>query len=755
MRTIAEDPPATDQLEGSLGDNFVDDPSSRQDQDDEQRQRKKKRQKKKKKPAVTHDQVMRYLFWMRAFSFVMMLGSTVLVCYTAFKFMKEYEAETMTASWEDLSPKVVDGVEKLLQERMEMIVRVCAVDVSLTVSSSNPAQEWPHVGVSDFETRAASAARLADAMSMGVFPIVTNKEEWHAYSQETLGNDTALETEIWRFGPQGYQLEDGPGPYLVQWQAWPAIENTITNYNLASNAFYANAAERAVASKLPVLVNTYNLTTRDAQPNPVMDGIVDVYNSHAESPYDYDPVVSILFPVLDDIQNTTNSVVAILLARLYWRSHLIPQTSLLPDKDTSLDVVLSSDCGAQQDLVEWTYRMEGDGTVKYLGNGDRHDEQYTENFRFQQDLLSLLQVDQIGCHYDITVYPTADYEYYYRTHLPAFFAVAIALTFFVTSIMHFVSSCFIERRKVQLIEKARKSTDLVNSLFPKDVRKQVYADHEAKMRGEDGDGETAMVSRPANANLYPECTICFGDIAGFTKWSSSRSPTQVFELLEAIYGTFDKIADRLKVYKIETIGDCYVCATGLPKKQNQHAVIMARFADECLEALQDLIETSLRDRLGEDTSGLAMRFGLHSGPVTAGVLRGDKSRFQIFGDTVNTAARMESNGTRAKIQVSEATATLLRKAGKELWLTAREDLVSAKGKGMMQCYWVQVLGTYGEKTRKKRKSARDDSDTSFSHSSFSHTSEDLGFSAPSHQMFAANSVDGNVSDANTDTQMEV
>ena len=83
----------------------------------------------------------------------------------------------------------------------------------------------------------------------------------------------------------------------------------------------------------------------------------------------------------------------------------------------------------------------------------------------------------------------------------------------------------------------------------------------------------------------------------------------------------------------------------------------------------------LESKLGPDTTSLNMRFALHSGAVTGGVLRGERSRFQLFGDTMNTAARMESNGKPGKIHVSEATASLLRKHGKGHWLEMREDKV--------------------------------------------------------------------------------
>jgi class 3 adenylate cyclase len=126
-----------------------------------------------------------------------------------------------------------------------------------------------------------------------------------------------------------------------------------------------------------------------------------------------------------------------------------------------------------------------------------------------------------------------------------------------------------------------------------------------------------------------------------------------------------------------------MAATGLPDPQPDHALRMVKFARDCMVKMGLLLE-ELGLSLGEDTLDLAMRVGMHSGGVTGGVLRGDKTRFQLFGDTVNTASRMESNGMKGKIHCSQTTADALITAGKTMWLTSRVDKITAKGKGEMQ-----------------------------------------------------------------------
>jgi hypothetical protein len=134
--------------------------------------------------------------------------------------------------------------------------------------------------------------------------------------------------------------------------------------------------------------------------------------------------------------------------------------------------------------------------------------------------------------------------------------------------------------------------------------------------------------------------------------------------------------------------------TGVPDIRDDHAVVLAEFAEECRIKTNQVI-SQLAEEFGPSVNTLSMRFGLHSGAVTAGVLRGAKCRFELFGDTMNTASRMESTGTPNKIQISNETAKQLTKRGYGSWLFPREELVHAKGKGLLQTYWLEINGTDG------------------------------------------------------------
>ena len=262
-----------------------------------------------------------------------------------------------------------------------------------------------------------------------------------------------------------------------------------------------------------------------------------------------------------------------------------------------------------------------------------------------------IKFNQGSCPYTLHVYPS---QIYYQSHMTKDSIVitfSVAMVFLFTIFMFLVYDWLVERRQKLVLAKATQSTAIVSSLFPKNVRDrllQTDTDNKANPKSTIGmapnhrlktflngsSGGTDNTSQPI-ADLFPHCTVFFADIVGFTAWSSTREPAQVFILLQNVYQAFDSLAKRRKVFKVETIGDSYVAVTGLPEPQANHAITMARFAWECLLRMNEITK-DLEVTLGPDTGDLGMRFGLHSGPVTAGVLRGDRARFQLFGDTVNT-----------------------------------------------------------------------------------------------------------------------
>jgi adenylate cyclase len=176
------------------------------------------------------------------------------------------------------------------------------------------------------------------------------------------------------------------------------------------------------------------------------------------------------------------------------------------------------------------------------------------------------------------------------------------------------------------------------------------------------------------ADGFAEVTILFADIVGFTEISSRTSPQELVELLNKIFSAFDRLSEQYGLEKIKTIGDNYMVAGGLPLPCTNHAESIAEMA---LEMQQEIMKFS-----DESGNPLNIRIGINTGPVVAGVIGTKKFIYDLWGDAVNTASRMESQGLRGKIQVSDSTYQLLC----DKYLLEKRGKINVKGKGAMTTY---------------------------------------------------------------------
>ena len=203
----------------------------------------------------------------------------------------------------------------------------------------------------------------------------------------------------------------------------------------------------------------------------------------------------------------------------------------------------------------------------------------------------------------------------------------------------------------------QQSDDLLHNILPDEIATRLKAD-------------TSMI-----ADDFPAASVLFADVVGFTPMSAGMSPPQLVGLLNSVFTKFDKFVGELGLEKIKTIGDEYMVASGVPMPRPDHAEALAELA------------LRIRDHVAANEFGghqLSLRIGINSGPVVAGIIGTHKFSYDMWGDTVNTASRMESEGIAGKIQVSPATYELIQHA----YVFEPRGTVSVKGKGAMETYFL-------------------------------------------------------------------
>jgi adenylate cyclase len=259
------------------------------------------------------------------------------------------------------------------------------------------------------------------------------------------------------------------------------------------------------------------------------------------------------------------------------------------------------------------------------------------------------------------------------------FCVLFSVEYFFTEIIvirnsplirfiSFVISTFIMITIIQLFmniivnayrNQKEKSDSLMHNLLPKKIISELLETGSSKPR------------------KYQDVTVLFTDFAGFTAISSKETPETVISELNDIYTAFDHIAQKHYCERIKTIGDAYLCVCGLPEPNPNHAINIANCA---LKFRDYLIQRNLKSEIQ-----WIARIGIHSGDVVAGIVGTDKYIYDVFGDTINTASRMEQLSENMKITISNATFQLVQKS----FQTHSRGKLPVKGKGELELYFLE------------------------------------------------------------------
>ena len=224
-------------------------------------------------------------------------------------------------------------------------------------------------------------------------------------------------------------------------------------------------------------------------------------------------------------------------------------------------------------------------------------------------------------------------------------------------------NALIKAQKIEIEKEKKRSDDLLLNILPEELAEEL------KEKGK------------ADAKQFDAVSVLFTDFKDFTQISEKMTPTELVEELNIFFIAFDEIITKLGIEKIKTIGDSYMCAAGLPTASPSHAEDTVRAGLE----IQQFVEKHSTERVAMGKEPLLIRIGIHSGPVIAGIVGIKKFAYDIWGDTVNTASRMESSGEPGKVNISGSTYDLIKHKFK---CTPRGKVV-AKHKGEMEMYFVE------------------------------------------------------------------
>mmetsp|Transcript_15175 Transcript_15175/g.37214 ORF Transcript_15175/g.37214 Transcript_15175/m.37214 type:complete len:815 (-) Transcript_15175:1061-3505(-) len=634
-----------------------------------------------------------------------MLVVTVAAVGTAvYLFAEDDEKNVFESTFRGTSSELLTIARERADRVFEVVDSLAIAATSAAAANQN--SSWPFTIIPDWAAKAENFEKLIGIEDpiISVIHIVDNdqREEWvdfmgaelpllftDAEKRGNLEKSTKEMLERTTPFPHFYDLDSdekivpatGPESSFIAAEMTPYELNplglTYINYDLRRSSEMRN------------LVKIVNATRRPAI------GLVEILDPSGGG-------VVVESQIMQPIYETNEpdahdgKVVGISFVMIRWAQFI---ESLLINDYSDIYLVLESSCrsGSTADANDMTFRIGGDGNVETLPNDETHDSgyDYLKQSRGLVDLdIDPSEIPAGNCVPKLTlsVYPSVELEERFNSSKSLLATLSIVAIFIFTSVTFLLYDYCVGQRQRKVMKRIQAQELIVSNVFPSAIRDRLY-DQERQTKNKDNplafDDEAGNGGAVPLADLFPSTTIIFADIVGFTAWASAREPDQVFILLESLFSQFDKIAYQQNVFKVETVGDCYVAVAGLPEPNEDHVVAACKFARHCVVKMNEMT-AKLEVTLGPDTADLQLRVGIHSGQVTAGVLRGERSRFQLFGDTMNTAARMESSGEPNRIQVSQATADLVVAAGLNKLILPRNKKIAVKGKGEMQTYWLRL-----------------------------------------------------------------
>ena len=546
----------------------------------------------------------------RVIVLLVLFAAAALVSVLIFFLTRDAEQEEFERAFEGNAKKVIFSFRDIVKEKFAAISSLGVSFTSFARAQSADSEGWPFVTMNDFQQRAKSSKQLSGALFLELLPIIHEKDRvrWENYSlsnadwinegykyQESLrapsnqndheqdynGTHRSLSSEqvdfssgigskIYRFGGEfGVEPERGPGPFFPVWQSSPVLGRHLVNWNVFSYPPYVPGIQIATENgemalggidvAAPGYSNDEDLTTS-------FFAIIQSFAAGKDVMYKGDPMSSVYVPVFDEYGDGGKPV-ACILSVFNWASYF---EGILDPQSRGVIAVLDNGCNGPH-----SFFVNGTAVV-YLGAGEKYAKRLGKMgvSAKLKDLLhehesapGSIELNQDQCPFTIEVFPSVELESSIKTSLPVIITIVIGSIFVFTALVFCVYDRLVERRQEIVLSTAQRSTAIVSSMFPETVRKRLMEDtndgktfqsKQSKLKSLLNNGmestDDDMHKQPI-ADLFTSCSVLFADISGFTAWSSTREPAQVFILLQTIYQAFDKIAKRHKVFKVETIGD--------------------------------------------------------------------------------------------------------------------------------------------------------------------------------------------------------